>query len=297
MVGIGIMGSRMGARLIDAGFGVRGYDPDPDRLAAFEQRGGVASNSPADAAEGCSVVLMSVLTSDISKQVCLGDGGIHETTTRPLIVLDTTTGWPADTEEIAAAMAEVGIEYCDMTVSGNAPFAERGDLTVMFGGSEDAFASAQPVMDVIGRSAHRVGPVGSGTRAKLIINHVLAVNRASIAEGLVSAERAGMDLEAVLGVLRDSAAYSKAMELWGDRMVAGNHEQPNARVQQSYKDSRLIADFAASNAAPSQLIDFVRDTWAEGVEGGLGELDNSSFIEVLRRRAGIGRVETGDDIE
>lgn len=295
MVGIGIMGSRMANRLIDAGFIVRGYDPDPDRMAAFENRGGVRCTSPADAAAGCSVVMISVLTSDVSRQVCLGESGIHQTSTRPLIVLDTTTGWPTETEQISDGMAQVGIDYCDMTVSGNAPFAERGDLTVMFGGTAEAYEAAQPIMEVIGRSHHRVGPAGSGTRAKLIINHVLAVNRASIAEGLVSAELAGMDLEAVLGVLRDSAAYSKAMELWGDRMVAGDHEQPNARVAQSYKDSRLIADFARSNNAPAALIDFVRDGWAEGVAGGLGDLDNSSFIEVLRRRAGIGRVETGED--
>lgn len=294
MVGIGIMGSRMSKRLIDAGFTVRGYDPDPERLSSFGANGGIGCASPAEAAEGCSAVLVSVLTSEISRQVCLGPDGLAESSTRPLMVLDTTTGWPDDAKQIATDLVDHGIEYCDMTVSGNAPFAERGDLTLMFGGSAVAYRRSQPIMDVIGNSSHHVGPAGAGTQAKLIVNHVLAVNRASLAEGLVSAELAGMDLRAVLGVLTDSAAYSKAMDLWGERMVAGDHDQPNARVRQSYKDSRLISDFAHSNQAPATLIDFVRTTWSEGVEDGIGELDNSAFIEVLRRRAGIGRVETGE---
>ncbi len=289
-VGIGIMGSRLARRLLDAGFAVRGYDVDDRRMADFVEAGGVAAGSPAEAVEGCPLVILSLLTSDVVRQVCLGPEGISSSTTRPLLVLDATTGRPEDSVEIAAQLQATGIEYADMTVSGNAAVAERGELVVMFGGSADAYDRAGPVMRAVGRSSHHVGAVGAGARAKLIVNHVLAINRAALAEGLVAAELAGMDLHTVLQVLADGAAYSRAMDLWGERMVAGDHDKPNARLRQSLKDARLIVEHASEVAAPADFIRLVAATLEEGERTGLGDLDNSSVVEVLRRRASIGRV-------
>lgn len=290
VIGLGIMGSRLARRLLDAGMTVRGYDIDPDRMAAFVDAGGAAGSSPADAAEGCELVVLSLLTSDISREVCLGPAGIRSTVARPLLVLDATTGRPADSMEIAGELRNAGVDYADMTVSGNAAVAERGELVVMLGGTDEAYARAEPVMRAIGRSSHHVGPVGAGARMKLIVNHVLAVNRAALAEGLVAAELAGLDLGTTLEVLADGVAYSRAMDLWGPRMVAGDHERPNARLRQSHKDSRLIAEHAHEVGAPAEFIELVESYLGEGVAGGLGDKDNSSVIEVIRRRAGIGRI-------
>ncbi|MDH4309813.1 MAG: NAD(P)-dependent oxidoreductase [Acidimicrobiia bacterium] len=294
IIGLGIMGSRFARRLLDAGHSLRGFDVDAERNAEFEAMGGVATNSPADAVQGCEIAVLSLLTSEISREVCLGSGGIVESAQRPLLVLDATTGRPEDSVETATGLANVGIEYADMTVSGNAAVAEVGQLVVMLGGSEDAYSKARPVMEVIGRSHHHVGPVGAGARTKLIVNHVLAVNRAGLAEGLVAAELAGLDLARMLEVLRDGVAYSRAMDLWGDRMVAADHGRPNARLRQSHKDSRLIVEHAEAVGAPADHIRLVESTLDEGETNGLADLDNSSAIEVIRRRAGIGRIPEGD---
>ncbi|MDH4119914.1 MAG: NAD(P)-dependent oxidoreductase [Acidimicrobiia bacterium] len=294
IIGLGIMGSRFARRLLDAGHSLRGFDVDAERNAEFEAMGGVATNSPADAVQGCEIAVLSLLTSEISREVCLGSGGIIESAQRPLLVLDATTGRPEDSVETATGLANVGIEYADMTVSGNAAVAEVGHLVVMLGGSEDAYSKARPVMEVIGRSHHHVGPVGAGARTKLIVNHVLAVNRAGLAEGLVAAELAGLDLARMLEVLRDGVAYSRAMDLWGDRMVAADHGRPNARLRQSHKDSRLIVEHAEAVGAPADHIRLVESTLDEGETNGLADLDNSSAIEVIRRRAGIGRIPEGD---
>jgi 3-hydroxyisobutyrate dehydrogenase-like beta-hydroxyacid dehydrogenase len=290
VVGLGIMGSRLARRLIDAGFEVRGFDISTEAIAAFEEMGGVSASSPAEAVAGCEIALLSLLTSDIAREVCLGPNGIASAAQRPLLVLDATTGRPEDSVATAEGLAALGIEYADMTVSGNAAVAEQGGLVIMLGGTADAYHRAVPVMDVLGRSHHHVGPVGSGARMKLIVNHVLAVNRAALAEGLVVSEMAGLGLESTLAVLRDSAAYSKAMDLWGDRMVAGDHERPNARLRQSHKDSKLILEQAVGLGAPADHIRMVEATLDEGETRGLADKDNSSAIEVIRRRAGIGRV-------
>ena len=290
VIGLGIMGSQLAARIIEAGHVVRGFDIDPARMESFIARGGHAAASPADAAKGCEVVVLSLLTSDIAREVCLGTDGISSVATRPLLILDSTTGDPETAVEMARELATVGIEFADMTISGNAAVAERGELVVMLGGSEAAYERAGDVMTAIGRSSHHVGPVGSGARTKLIVNHVLAVNRTALAEGLVLAELSGLDPAATLEVLRDSAARSGAMELWGDRMVAADHERPNARLRQSHKDARLMVEHARGVDAPTPALDIAREILAEGEATGLADKDNSSVIEVLRRRAGIGRI-------
>lgn len=236
------------------------------------------------------MVVLSLLTSDVSREVCLGHDGIATSAEPPSLVLDATTGRPDDAHSIGNGLAEYGIEYADMTVSGNAAVAERGELVVMFGGSDSAYERARPIMEAIGRSHHHIGPVGSGATMKLIVNHALAVNRAALAEALVVAELSGLELAPTLSVLRDGAAYSRAMDLWGERMVEAAHGEPNARLRQSHKDARLILEHADALGAPTDFIALAQTQLAAGEESGLGDLDNSSVVEVVRRRAGIGRV-------
>jgi len=290
VIGLGLMGSRMSANILAAGYRVRGYDPDPARSAELAGKGGVVTGSPTEAVQGCSVALLSLPTSEVSRQVCLGEGGIGGAGVSPLYVYDTTTGRPGDAVEIADALADSGVVYTDSTVSGNSEVAERGELVVMVGGPEEAYQAGRAVFEAIGRSHHHVGPVGSASRMKLIVNHALTVHRMALAEALVVAELAEMDLETTLAVLKDSLAYSKAMDVWGERMVRGDHEHPFARLRQSHKDARLIMEHGLELGATMDLAEVARAALAEGEETGLADLDNSSVAEVVRRRAGIGRV-------
>ena len=291
VIGLGLMGSRMSSHLLAAGHVVRGYDPDPARSAEFEEKGGLATDSPAEAVSGCWAALLSLPTSDVSREVCLGEDGIAGGGVSPLFVYDTTTGRPDDAVEIATALDAVGVVYSDTTVSGNSEVAEKGELVVMLGGSEDAYRQGRPIFEAIGRSHHHVGSIGSASRMKLIVNHALTVQRMALAEALVVAELAEMDLGTALEVLKDSLAYSKVMDVWGDRMVAGDHEFPYARLRQSHKDARLIVEHGLELGATMDLARVAREALAEGEETGLADMDNSSIMEVVRRRAGLGRVE------
>lgn len=291
VIGLGLMGSPMAARLTDHGFDLRGFDVDPDRLREFEALGGTPTGSPAEAVEGCWGALLSLPTSEVSRTVCLGKGGIGEAEVAPLYVFDTTTGDPDDAVEIAGALEDGGVVYADATVSGNSEIAARGELVVMMGGSTEAFERGIPVFEAIGRSHHHVGPVGAGSRMKLIVNHALGIHRMALGEALVVAELAGTDAETTLAVLKDSLAYSRAMDAWGEQMISADHTHPFARLRQSSKDARLIVAQGEALGATMDLARVVRDAFAEGEAGGLADLDNSAIIEVVRRRAGIGRVD------
>ncbi len=291
VIGLGLMGSRMANHLANHGFGLRGFDPDPDRLEAFAKRGGVPAGSPAEAVQGSWAALLSLPNSEVSIDVCLGPDGIVHADVSPLTVYDATTGRPADAVRISEKLAEVGVTYCDTTVSGNAEVAERGDLVVMVGGPTEAFRAGEPIFQAIGRSHHHVGDAGAGSRMKLLVNHTLTIHRMAVAETLVVAELAGLDLEATLEVLRDSLAYSKAMDVWGERMIAGDHEPPFARLRQSLKDAGLIVEQAHELGAPADLVEVVAAALTEGAATGLAEKDNGAIIEVIRRRGGIGRID------
>jgi 3-hydroxyisobutyrate dehydrogenase-like beta-hydroxyacid dehydrogenase len=291
VIGLGLMGSRMARQLAGHGFELHGYDPDPDRVREFESQGGHGTASPAEAVSGCWAALLSLPNSEVSKEVCLGADGLSSSGVTPLHVYDATTGRPGDAVEIGVSLTDTGIVYSDATVSGNGEIAERGELVVMVGGPPDAFERGIPIFEAIGRSHHHVGEVGAGSRMKLLVNHALTIHRMALAETLVVAEMAGLDLDATIAVLKDGLSYSKAMDAWGDRMIAGDHEDPFARLRQSSKDARLIVEHGRDLGAPIHLVEIVAAALAEGETTGLGDLDNSSIVEVVRRRAGIGRVE------
>jgi 3-hydroxyisobutyrate dehydrogenase-like beta-hydroxyacid dehydrogenase len=281
------MGGTFVGHLLEQGHTVTGYDPEPERMQEHEARGGIAAATPGRAAAGGELVLLSLPNSTVMLEV------IEDIATKGRkgsLVFDTTTGEPDRAVVAAERLAEAGIEFIDCTVSGNAAQTAAKDIIFMVAGTDSQVARVSPILEPMSRAVYHVGAVGAGATAKIVVNHILSVNRVAIAEGLTVAEKAGIDLESMLAVLRDSAAYSKAMDIWGDRMVAGDHYPPASRVRQSHKDSRLINAFAEEIGASHNLTEVVRQHLAEAEEGGLSDADNSSVMEVMRRRAGIGRI-------
>lgn len=286
VIGLGLMGGILAAHLLEAGRAVAGFDPEPERGREHAARGGAVAGSIPDAVRDVAVVLLSLPNSHVSRDVCeqIAVSG------RPgALVIDTTTGDPDHAVEVGGLLAGAGIGFVDATISGNAGQARAGDIIFMVGGEQERAIAAAAFLAPLGRHVHLVGDVGAGCRAKLIVNHVLAINRVALAEGLAVAERAHLDLAPLLEVLRDSAAASKALDIWGERMIAGDHWPPASRVRQGLKDARLINEHAARVGASSELAKLVRAVLAEAEAGGLGDADQSAVMEVMRRRAGIGR--------
>ncbi len=286
VLGMGLMGGALAANLLADGHTVVGYDPDPERCAEHTARGGEVASDESAAVATCEFALLSLPNSNVMLEVC---DSITGSAPPGLVVVDTTTGDPDHALAAAAMLAAAGIGYVDATISGNAAQGARRDIVFMIGGGDEAVAEAAAIVGPLGRATYHVGPVGAGYRVKLIVNHILSINRTAVAEGLTVAEKAGLDLPTVLEVVRDGAAYSRAMDIWGNRMVAGDHWPPASRVRQSHKDSRLINAHAEKVGASRALVEVVRQALVEAEEGGLSDADNSSVMEVMRRRAGIGR--------
>jgi 3-hydroxyisobutyrate dehydrogenase-like beta-hydroxyacid dehydrogenase len=287
-IGLGLMGSSLARRMAAAGHSVTGFDKSAAQMAAVPA-GVAAAGSISEAVAGVEAIVLSLPNSEIGKQVCLGPDGVASAAPAGAIVIDATTARPADTLEMAAGLAKADIHFMDATVSGNPPMADRGELVVMAGGDPEDLAIVTPLLEAFGRAVYHVGPVGAAARTKLIVNHALGIHRVAVAEVLVVAEKAGLDLERTLEVLKDSAASSKAMDIWGERMIAGAHFPPLGRLILTRKDLRLIVEQADEVEASAELVAAALAVVDEAVAAGLGDADNGVVMEAVRRRAGLTR--------
>lgn len=288
IVGVGLMGQAFAHHLVRSGFRVQGFDIDAARMRELAERGGVPVESPAAAARGARWVITSLPTSEIVREAVLGTGGIAQGAASGLIVADTSTSRPEDSQRLGAELARCGIEFLDACVSGTSAMAWKKDLIVIAGGSAEAFEACRPLFAAFSRAAYRMGAVGSGAMTKLVINLILFGNRLALAEGLVLATKAGLEGEALLRVLQDAACGSKTMVDKGPKMLHADYT-PEGRARISLKDARLTLEQGTRLGAPMLVASLWNQLQQAACEQGLAELDSCAFIEVLRQLAGLPR--------
>lgn len=281
LIGMGLLGSALAENLLKAGFAVRGYDTAPERMRQHAERGGHVAASPADAARGASAVMTCLMTADIVREALLGPAGALEEAAPGVVAIDNSTIHPDASAALAAELGRRGIAMLDAPVGGSSGQARRREAPVVVGGDPEVFARCRPILDALAQRVHHVGPNGAGARAKLVINLVLGLNRLALAEGLLFGLRQGLDGKTLLSVLKDSAAYSRAMDIKGERMLEGNFE-PEGKLAQHLKDVELMLEVGHAAGAPLLATALHRQLLIAGVAAGLSERDNSSIIAVLR---------------
>ena len=239
-------------------------------------RGAVWSDNPL---ASCQRAILSLYNTEAVEQV-LGQmqGGLHD----GLIILDTTTGEPTQTAALGARLATQGVRYLDAPISGSSEQTRRGEATVIVGGDRQAFEACADLWPVMGAKVFHVGVCGSAAKMKLISNLVLGLNRAALAEGLAFAEGIGVPPAAALEVMAGSNAYSRAMDAKGRKMVEHDFTV-QARLSQHLKDVRLMIEAAEAVGMKLPLTDMHRRLMEQAEAAGLGDLDNSAIIEVLRK--------------
>jgi 3-hydroxyisobutyrate dehydrogenase-like beta-hydroxyacid dehydrogenase len=281
LLGIGLMGSALAERLLLAGYAVRGFDPSPERMEAFTAQGGQPASSAADAARGAPVTFTCLMTAEIVREALFGEEGAAAAMPPGGIVVDTSTLAPAASRGIAADLADRGLAMLDAPLSGSSTVARAGELLVMAGGPAAAFERCLPLFAAFARSAVHAGPSGAGAAAKLVTNLVLGLNRLALAEGLSLGLSAGLEPPALLRLLRESGAYSRVLDAKGERMVSGRFE-PEARLAQHLKDVNLILDLGRELGVALPVSTLHRELLERAVAAGLGELDNSAVLLLLR---------------
>jgi len=214
-------------------------------------------------------------------EALLGASGALDAAAPGTVVIDNSTIHPDASAALAGLLAPRGIPMLDAPVAGSSGQARRREAPIVVGGDPEVFARCRPILDALTERVRHVGPNGAGARAKLVINLVLGLNRLALAEGLLFGLRQGLDGRALLAVLKESGAYSRAMDLKGERMVEGNFEAEGKLVQH-LKDVELMLEVGHAAGAPLLATALHRQLLLAGVAGGLGDHDNSAIIAVLR---------------
>lgn len=263
IIGMGLMGSAFMAMIGAA----RGWDIDPTRC--------VAATTAAQVFEKSEAVLLCLPHSGIVREL------LAEARLRPgLILIDTSTGDPAEMQAQGAELAARGVHYLDATISGSSAQILKRDVLVMAGGDEAVFERCRPLFARFSRDAVHVGPCGSGASMKLVTNLVLGLNRAALAEGLIFAEHLHLDPTRALDVMRRSMAYSRIMDTKGEKMIDGDFT-PQARLSQHLKDVRLMLQ---ASPVPLPLSETHRQLLETAERLGFGDADNSAVIRAYASR-------------
>jgi len=283
LVGIGLVGTALADHLLARGFGVVGFDVAPTRCEQLERLGGRAVGGPAEVAAGAERVVLSLMTTEIVREVVEGPGGLLESDPPPKFVIDTTTGDPDQTAALAERLARCGVMFLDATISGSSQQIRDRQAVFMVGGDRAAFDACADLLAALADSVFYVGPAGAGSKAKLASNLILGLNRLALAEGLVFAQRLGLELESFLELLKASPAYSVAMDVKGRKMLTGDFA-PVSRIAQHRKDVAMILAYGRKLGQALPLSRVHLEILDSSIEAGDGELDTAAVISEIRRR-------------
>lgn len=276
IIGLGLVGSALAERLTAARFEVCGFDIEPAKTAALIEVGGIPRRSALEVVRDCQRLILSLPTSDVAAHVVEEIGS----DVAGKLVLDTTTGEPETMMRMEKSVADCGGEYIDATIAGSSAQVRHGDVVVMLGGSDSAVQLASDLLETFATRWFHLGPVGSGARMKLVVNLVLGLNRAVLAEGLAFAKSSGIDPAKALEVLQVGPAFSRVMETKGGKMLRGDFS-PEARLAQHHKDVKLILAAAEKSGAQLPLTQLHDLLLSALVAAGYGENDNSAIVRAF----------------
>ena len=263
IVGLGLVGRAIAARLEAAGFALIGYDIDAAALAAFK---GVKAASLGEVADKARRIVLAVYdTPDVEK--------VAEEA-QPDLFIDCTTGDPLRIEALAQKLASKGIGYVEAPLSGSSKAISRGEATMFVGGDT---SGCEDILAAIAAQRHAVGAVGMGARAKLATNLVLGLNRAALAEGMAFAETLGISRAAFLTIVSKSPAASLAALAKGEKMSVEDWT-PESRIRQHLKDVTHMLALAKQGHFRLPLTETHSKLLTEAVAAGDGELDNAAII-------------------
>lgn len=287
-IGLGNMGGRIARRIRAAGWPVAGFDLDPT-LAA--DAGLAAAESSSSLVADVDAVFLSLPDSSVVERVVYGEDGVLGACREGQVVVDLSTADPASTRRIHADLGARGVELIDAGVSGGAAAAEKGELTIMAGGSAAALEAVRPAIDSFAATVHHMGGPGSGHVAKLINNFLNGVSLAASAEAMVAAKKAGLDMRQFLAVVNSSSGVNFATLNRFPRIIEGDYLEGGLTSNLMAKDLRLYLALMRDLAATSFTGPPTLGTFDLANALGYGDQISNRVVDAIGDLAGGTRVQ------
>lgn len=282
-IGLGIMGKPMAKNLLKAGYElwVNNRSQGPmEELAAC----GAHAATRKELAENAEVIITMLPNGPQVREVILGD--VIKDMRPGQIFIDCSSISPVVSKEIAAALAEKGVEMLDAPVSGGEPKAIDGTLSFMVGGKQAVFDRCKDILGAMGASVTRCGEVGAGNTTKLANQIIVACNIQAVAEALTLAQKAGVDPEVVYKAIRGGLAGSTVLDAKGPMMIAGN-DKPGFKIDLHIKDLNNALDCAHTVGAPVPMTAAVQEILQWLHNNDCGENDHSAIAKYYEHLTGI----------
>lgn len=285
-VGLGTMGAPMARRLLEAGYEVTVHNRTRAREEALAAAGAARAATPRQAADGADLVITIVSDTPDVQAVVLGEQGVALGMKAGSVLVDMSTISPATTRRIATAVQEHGVSMLDAPVSGGSEGAEKGTLSIMVGGDAAALERARPVLEHLGTTITHVGASGAGQVAKAVNQTIIAGTYAAVAEGIVLALAAEIDVEAALQALGGGAAGSWVLANRARNMVKGDYPL-GFRTRLHRKDLGIALAAAKDLGVAMPVTAYVEQVETSLIKRGFGDEDVSNVARVVREQAGL----------
>ncbi|TWD86229.1 2-hydroxy-3-oxopropionate reductase [Variovorax beijingensis] len=280
VIGVGIMGSAIARRLLECGHAVCVFDLDAAKVAALQQQGARAAGTAAAAASASGFVITSLNSAAVLERALFGEAGVAAAAPADpqRLLIDMSSIDPASTRRLAQSLRErTGMGFVDAPLSGGAPKALLGQLTVMAGGSKDDVARARAVMDSLCANYTRMGESGAGQTTKLVNQLLCAIGFQAVAEAVRLAEAGGVDASKLHAALAGGRADSQILREFGPKMAARDFT-PTGRIDNMLKDLEAVQAFAQGERLPLPLAGAVSELHRAFVAAGLGAEDTAAMM-------------------
>lgn len=281
-IGLGLMGIPMCHNLLRAGADlvVTNRSSEPRRIMA--EAGATAVDTPAEVARRSGTILMMVADTAAVESVLTGKDSVMDGLQDNALVIDMGTTSVPQTRHYAELIKQKHGEYVDAPVSGGTIGAESGELTIMVGGSQSAFARALPILEALGKRITHVGFTGAGQVAKAANQVIVGLNIGAVAEAFALAKAAGVEPAKVREALQGGFADSRILEVHGKRMVDGTYT-PGARCTTQRKDMHQAVEFAASLGLEMPATALSRELYDRLIAQGGADLDHAALFTLLEK--------------
>jgi len=289
-VGLGVMGGGVARRLLAAGHELHGWNRTPEKAAPLVAEGLVLEESPRAVAEQADVVFTMVTNVSALRAVAEGEDGIIAGLRPGKVWVDMTTAAPAVCRELAERVRETGADMVDAPVSGSVSTLEEGRLSIMVGGSEETFRRVEPILLDIGPKVTRVGDNGQALLLKIAINLSLHVQMVAFCEGLLLAEKDGIDREVALDVMLGSVIASPMLK-YRAPFILDMPDEAWFNVNMMQKDMLLALEAGRQLDVPMPTTAITNELLTAARAMGLEHNDFAVVYEVLAEMAGLKRVE------
>ena len=284
-IGTGVMGQSMAGHLLDGGYSLTVYTRTKSKAETLLANGAVWVDTPRGVSDAAEVVFTIVGYPTDVEEVYLGAEGILSASNLPKIVVDMTTSSPALARRIAEAAGEVGVQAIDAPVSGGDIGAQNATLSIMVGGDAEAIAAVQPMFELMGKKITHLGGPGAGQHTKMVNQTLIASMMIGVCEGLLYAQKAGLDPLKVIEAVGSGAAGSWSINNLGPRMIARDFE-PGFYVEHFIKDMRIALDEARGMQLALPGLALAEQLYNAVQAQGFGRKGTQALLLVLEQMAG-----------